>query len=83
MITKDDLAGLDIIATGERIAMCISKSGLSDKELGAMMHVSVQAINKWRHGRSLPDIENMYILSRILGTHIDSLLMPLSEENVP
>lgn len=29
--------------------------------------LDMQAINKWKHGKCLPDIENMYILSQILG----------------
>ncbi len=42
------------------------------------MGLSVQSINKWRHGHNLPDIENMFILSRILGIKVDNFLVPLS-----
>ena len=69
-------AGLDIIATENRIAKCIKESGIGDKELGEMMHISIQAVNKWRHGRSIPEVENLYLLSRILGKRVDDLLIP-------
>jgi len=70
--------GLDMNATAARISEMINESGLSDKQLGEIMNLSVQSINKWRHGYNLPDIENMYILSRILGKKVDDLLVPLA-----
>ena len=39
------------------------------------MNISVQAINKWRHGHSIPDIDNLYFLSRILNVKVDDLLV--------
>ena len=66
--------GLDVAETGKRIGNLIDKSGLNDKALAEKMKVSVQAINKWRHGHSIPDIENLYLLSRIIGVSVDELL---------
>lgn len=70
--------GLNMEATIRKVSKEINKSGLSDKELGGIMGLSVQSINKWRHGHNLPDIENMFILSRILGIKVDDFLVPLS-----
>ena len=72
--------GLDMNATGAQISKLINESGLNDKQLGEIMHLSVQSINKWRHGHNLPDIENMFILSRILGKRVDDFLVPLATE---
>jgi transcriptional regulator with XRE-family HTH domain len=44
------------------------------------MNLSVQSINKWRHGHNLPDIENVFILSRSLGKRVDDFLVPLATE---
>ena len=74
------ITGLDIKATGTQISKLINESGLNDKKLGEIMDLSVQSINKWRHGRSLPDIENMFILSRILGKRVDVFLVPIATE---
>ena len=74
------ITGLDIKATGAQISRLIDESGLNDKKLGEIMDLSVQSINKWRHGRSLPDIENMFILSRILGKRVDDFLVPITTE---
>ena len=71
----DGCCGIDIEATSKRIGSLIERSGLNDKELSERMNVSVQAINKWRHGKGFPDIENLCILSRILGYTVDDLLV--------
>lgn len=70
------LPGLDIYATDQRIGEYISRSGKTDKEIADILDLSVQSINKWRHGTSLPGIENMYLLSRILGCTVDDFLVP-------
>ncbi len=72
--------GLDMTATGAQISKLINESGLNDKQLGEIMNLSVQSINKWRHGHNLPDIENMFILSRILGKRVDDFLVPMPTE---
>jgi len=74
------ISGLDMEATIRKVSKEINKSGLSDKELGGIMGLSVQSINKWRHGHNLPDIENMFILSRILGKRVDVFLVPMATE---
>ncbi len=70
------ILGIDMDATSKRIAELIDNSGLSDKELGRIMGLSVQSINKWRHAHCLPDIENIFILSQILGVKIDDFFVP-------
>lgn len=74
------ISGIDMDATSKRIGELLDKSGITDKELGSTMGLSVQAINKWRHGRSFPDIENLYILSRILGVKVDDFLVAKSAD---
>lgn len=78
--TATNCMGLDMNATGAQISKLINESGLNDKQLGETMHLSVQSINKWRHGHNLPDIENMFILSRILGKRVDDFLVPMETE---
>ena len=70
--------GIDIAATARTIEELINARSMSDKELSELMNVSVQAVNKWRHGKSFPDIENLYILSQILNVTIDELIIPVT-----
>ena len=78
-----NISGIDLDATGKKISKLIDESGLSDKELGGIMGLSVQSINKWRHGHNLPDIENLFLLSRILGIKVDDFLVPLVVRSQP
>ena len=66
-----NILGIDMDATSKKISRLIDESNLTDKELGKLMGLSVQAINKWRHGHNFPDIENLFILSRIFGIKVD------------
>ena len=79
-IASTNCVGLDMNATCAQISKLINESGLNDKQLGQIMNLSVQSINKWRHGHNLPDIENMFILSRILGKRVDDFLVPIAKE---
>ena len=78
-----NISGIDMDATGKKISKLIDESGLSDKELGGIMGLSVQSINKWRHGHNLPDIENLFLLSRILGIKVDDFLVLLVVKSQP
>lgn len=68
-------SGLDIHATGCRIGELIDEGGYTDREIANIMGISVQSINKWRHGKNLPDVEHLYILSMILGITVDDFLV--------
>ena len=65
----------DMAATTNRISKLIYESGLSDREIGELMGLTSQTINKWRHGNGLPDMENLFMLSRILGIRMDDFFV--------
>ena len=69
-------AGLNVDATCKRIGLLIGQSGLSDKELADMLGLTVQSVNKWRHGHHLTDVENLFLLGMILGKQVDDFLVP-------
>ena len=46
------------------------------------MNLSVQCINKWRHGKGIPNIENLYILKQILGIKIDDFFVPKNHKEL-
>lgn len=63
-------------ATGKRIGELIDASGFCDKDIAEQLGLSVQAINKWRHARSFPDIGNLFLLKQLLGVRIDDFFQP-------
>lgn len=68
---------LDAVLTGKKINSAIKQSGYSIRELQEMLGLSCpQPIYRWIRGRTLPSIDNLYMLSRILGMHMEDLLIP-------
>lgn len=68
---------LDAVLTGQKIHNAIKQSGYSIRELQEMLSLSCpQPIYRWIKGRTLPSIDNLYMLSRILGVHMEELLVP-------
>lgn len=68
---------LDAVLTGRKIHNAIKQSGYSIKELQEMLGLSCpQPIYRWIKGRTLPSIDNLYMLSRILDVLMEELLVP-------
>lgn len=62
--------------TGHQIKKLLDASGYTVRDVqGLMGFNNPQAIYKWLSGKSLPSIDNLVILSRLLHTSIDSLLV--------
>lgn len=62
------------MALGEKIRYARKCCGLSQEQLAEKLCVSRSAIAKWETDKGLPDIENLKLLSRLLGISVDSLL---------
>ena len=63
-------------ATGNRIRELLRKNGYTVKDIQeAMGFENPQAIYKWISGRSLPSIDNFLILSKVLHTSIEDILV--------
>ncbi len=70
------IAVIDMEATCENLKrICVEKGyGISrlQRELGLE---SQQAIYKWFSGKSLPSIDNMILISELLGITLDELIV--------
>mgnify|MGYP000899271235 CR=1 FL=1 len=63
-------------ATGNKISELLKKNGYTVKDVQeAMGFENPQAIYKWLSGKSLPSIDNFIILSRLLHTNIEDILV--------
>ena len=63
-------------ATGKRIRQLIREKGYSVRDIQeAMGFESPQAVYKWLSGKCLPNLDNFLILSRILHTSIEDILV--------
>lgn len=71
-----NLPRIDMIKTGRNITRLRKKAGLTVKELQeAFGFATPQAIYKWQRGMSLPTVDNLLILSVLLGVSLDELII--------
>lgn len=62
--------------TGKRIRELLKQNGYSVRDIQeAMGFENPQAVYKWTSGKSLPSIDNLLILSRLLHTNIENILV--------
>ena len=62
--------------TGKRIKQLLLEQGYTIRDIqGAFGFENPQAIYKWISGKSLPSLDNFIILSRILHTSIEDILV--------
>lgn len=62
--------------TGKRIKELLHNNGYTVKDIQQIMGFeNPQAVYKWLAGKSLPSIDNFLILSRVLHTSIEDILV--------
>jgi transcriptional regulator with XRE-family HTH domain len=67
---------IDTYKVGNQIALLRKAKGLTGEKFAELLMVSPQAVSKWENGKCLPEAAILPSLAQILGTSIDSLLMP-------
>lgn len=71
-----ELPTIDLAATGRNIVRLRIEAGLSVKELQEIFGFGTpQAIYKWQRGDTLPSVDNLVLLSAVLGVPIDEILV--------
>lgn len=67
---------IDMMRTGQRITQLRMAAGLSVKDLQNVFGFATpQAVYKWQQGASMPAIDNLVILSAVLGVAIDDIVV--------
>lgn len=62
--------------TGKRIKQLLQDHGYKVKDIqGARGFETPQVVYKWLSGKSLPSLDNFVILSRLLNTSIEDILV--------
>lgn len=75
---------IDLAATGANILRLRKEAGLTVKELQAYFGFSdPRAIYAWQQGNSLPSIDNLLALSRILNVAIEDILVTKDPSSEP
>ena len=67
---------IDLAATGENIARLRKDRGMTVRDLQSWFGFEEpQAIYKWQKGKSLPTVDNLYALSKLLDVPMEEILV--------
>ena len=67
---------INLVKTGKNIKSLLIKCNISVSKLQDILgFTSPQAIYKWFWGQSLPSVDNLVILSRLLNVSIEDILV--------
>lgn len=58
---------------GNNIAALRKIRGLNQVDLANAIHVTQSAVSQWETGRTVPDLQQLYILSDFFGVSVDTL----------
>ena len=67
---------IDNYKIGNRIALLRREKRLTGEKFAELLGVSPQAVSKWENGKCLPETALLPTISALLGTTIDSILIP-------
>lgn len=67
---------INLIETGKNIKRLRIKNGLSVKDLQEIFNFTYpQAIYAWQDGKTIPTIDNLFVLSRLFNTPIEKIVI--------
>lgn len=72
---------IDIAKTGQRIKEMCMRKGYTVKKLQETLRLGArQSIYDWYNGKTLPSLDNMLALSRLLGLPVEDFVICKNEE---
>ena len=73
---KQNMPVINMAATGKRIYALRKAAGLTVRDLQNIFGFATpQAIYKWQNGAAMPTIDNLVVLSAVVGVTIDAILV--------
>ncbi|GFI45663.1 hypothetical protein IMSAGC019_00975 [Lachnospiraceae bacterium] len=81
MITYNSYPYIDLVKTGGHLKRLVRRRRYSVREIQALLHLSCpQPVYRWFKGQALPSVDHLYVLSKLLGVHMEELVVPGKEE---
>lgn len=80
MAERSTYPSIDMVRTGIHLKNLIAEKGYAVKDIQSMLNLSCpQPVYRWFKGRILPSVDHLLVLSKILGVHMEELLVPKQE----
>lgn len=72
-----------MVRTGKRLKYMIEMAGYTPSAIQNYLHLScVQPIYRWYKGLILPSVDHLFMISQLLGVHMEELLVKKNPEVV-
>ena len=73
----DNFIDIDMKQTGLLIKRKIKNAGYTVRQIQDVLCLAgPQAIYRWFRGETIPTVDHLYVLGRILGEHMEDLIVP-------
>lgn len=80
---RESIQGIDAVRTGKQIRKYMNLRGVSVEDVKEYLSLGcVQSVYHWLHGKSLPSLDNLYVLSRYLRVPMDALIVGIADNNI-
>ena len=67
---------IDIVLTGRKIHSVLLENGCKVRQLQEILKLScTQPIYRWINGKTLPTVDNLYMMHRVFGMHMEDMLV--------
>lgn len=71
---------IDMERSGERMKSLITQAGYSVQSIQNYLHLSCpQPVYRWFKGQILPTVDHLFMLSKLLGVHMEDFLVEKRE----
>lgn len=81
MSRKPTYPNIDMQRTGCKLKHMIETAGYTPRMIQDYLHLScVQPIYRWYKGIILPSVDHLFMLSELLGVHMEEMLVKKSAE---
>ncbi|EOS74009.1 hypothetical protein C817_04855 [Dorea sp. 5-2] len=75
-MSREGYYNIDMAKTGALLKDKVFGAGYSVKEIQEFLHLSCpQPVYRWFKGQILPSLDHLYVLSRLLGVHMEELIV--------
>lgn len=76
VIKKPTYPNIDLQRTGQKMKRMMESAGYTPRMLQEYLHLScVQPIYRWYKGKILPSVDHLFMLSELLGVHMEDFLV--------
>lgn len=78
---KNIYSHISLVQTGCHIKYLMQVGGYTVRDVQEYLHLSCpQPIYRWFKGQMLPSVDHLYMLSKLLGVHMEELLVEEPEQ---